>query len=154
VRQLTPTFGTGLALAAAAGLMLLARLPGAFNEFDHAAHAARGRNQLGGALATADSLELDDAFVRSAMALVPKGGRFVVVLPRNEAAIERSDGVSPITFDGVPALFEDYLLPRVRLETASPGTYILCFYCSPVWNERAHWLTSEEGGGRVGYIYR
>jgi hypothetical protein len=155
VGRLTFSSGAGIALAAAACLMLLMRLPGAYSAFTDAAKAAAGRNELGGALATADSLSLNDDFVRNAFATVPKTGRFAVVLPRDEAAIEKADGVSPITFDGVAALFADYLLPRRQLQTPTKGTYIICFYCdTAAWSGRTHWLAPEVGGGRVGYVIR
>lgn len=144
----------GVALVAAAALMLLVRLPGAYHAFDNAARAAAGRNELDGALATADAIGLNDDFVRDANALVPKGARFAVVLPMNEAAVEKADGVSPITFDGVSALFANYLLPRRQVKTATRGTYILCFYCDHVWNDRTHWFAPGTGGGRVGYVDR
>lgn len=153
--RLTFFSGAGVALAAAACLMLLLRLPGAYSAFTDAAKAAAGRNELDGALATADSLSLNDDFVRNAFATVPRSGRFAVVLPKDEAAVEKADGVSPITFDGVSGLFADYLLPRRQLQTATRGAYIICFYCdTAAWNPRTHWLTPEVGGGRVGYVTR
>lgn len=154
MRRLTFPLGAGIALVAAAAVMLLARLPGAYSAFHDAAKAAAGRNELGGALATADAIGLNDDFVRNAVALVPRGGRFSVVLPTDEAAVEKSDGVNPITFDGVSALFANYLLPRRQVKTATRGTYILCFYCDAAWNGRTRWLAPETGGGRVGYIDR
>ena len=148
-------FGAGVALVILAGAMLLVRLPDAYSTLNDAAHAAAGRNELGGALATADSLSLNDDFVRNAFAEVPKSGRFAVVLPRNEAAVEQADGVSAVTFDGVAALFGDYLLPRRQLKTAAKGTYIICFYCDAgAWSRRTHWLGPATGGGRIGYVYR
>lgn len=143
-----------MALAAVAALMLLARLPGAYSAFHDAAKAAAGRNALGGALATADAIGLNDDFVRDADALVPRGARYAVVLPSDKAAVERSDGVNPITFDGVPALFGNYLLPRRQVKTAARGTYILCFYCDADWRGRTRWLAPAAGGGRVGYVIR
>lgn len=153
LRTLPARIGITLALLAAA--MLLARLPGAIRALDHAASDAAGRNELGGALATADSIGLNDDFVRDAFAAVPANGRFAVVLPKDEAAVESGKGVSSITFDGVSPLFGDYLLPRREVATATTGTYILCFYCNAqAWSRRTHWLAPDEDGGRVGYVYR
>lgn len=154
MRGLTLPSRAGIVLAAAAFVMLLARLPGAFSSLTDAAHAAAGRNALGGALATADAIGLNDDFVRDADALVPRGARFAVVLPANETAVEKADGVSPITFDGVSALFANYLLPRRQVKTATRGTYILCFHCDAAWNARTRWLAPATGGGRVGYVDR
>jgi hypothetical protein len=142
----------GLLLAAAAALMLLLRLPGAYHELTHAAKAAQGRNELGGALATADSIGLNDDFVRDAFAYVPKTGRFAVVLPKDEAAVEQKDGVSQITFDGVPALFANYLLPRRQVKTPAAETYVICFHCDVASLGQVRWLSPDNGGGRVGYI--
>ena len=140
-------------LAAVAALMLVGRIPGAYHELQHAAKAAAGRNALGGALATADSLAVNDDFVRNAFADIPKGGRFAVVLPQNEAAVEKADGVSPITFDGVPSMFENYLLPRREVAAPAASTYIICFYCNAeALGPHVRWLGPQTGGGRVGYV--
>ena len=90
-RPLTLSTVAGLVLVGLAALMFLARLPGAYHALQHAAKAAAGRNELGGALATTDSLGLKDDFVRYAFAYVPKDGRFAVVLPRDEAAVEKAE---------------------------------------------------------------
>lgn len=135
--------------------MLLIRLPGAYHELDHAAKTAAGRNELGGVLATADSLALNDDFVRAAFADVPRNARYAVVLPKDEAAVESADGVSPITFDGVTPMFGNYLLPRRELKTPVRGAYIVCFYCgATAWRARVRWLSAVDGGGRVGYVER
>lgn len=142
-------------LVTALVVMLLARLPGAFHSLDDAAKAAAGRNQLGGALATADALGLNDDFVRETFQLVPKDANYVVVLPKDEAAVETSDNVNPTTFSGVSEFFGDYLLPRRQLPTPAAGTYILCFYCDQArLGRRVRWLTPSTGGGRVGYVRR
>lgn len=143
----------GVVLAAIAALTLAGRIPDAYHELQHAAKAAAGRNELGGALATADSLALNDDFVRNAFADIPRSGRFAVVLPKNETAVEQADGVSPITFDGVPGIFENYLLPRREIKTPAPSSYVICFYCNAAALGRGvHWLGPEVGGGRIGFL--
>ena len=112
-----------------------------------------GRNELGGALATADSVEMSDAFVRDAFADIPLHASFVVALPADEPAAEAKDGVNPTTFSAASLLFEDYLMPR-RIAQAARGVYLVCFYCDPVWNARTRWLSPVEGGGRIGLIDR
>ena len=105
---------TGLALAAVAALMLVGRIPGAYHELQHAAKAAAGRNELGGALATADSLSVNDDFVRNAFA-IPTGGR-IAVPARTDG--DRAGG--RCKSDHVrrhAALFEVYLLPRREVKT-------------------------------------
>lgn len=145
----------GVALTAVAALMLVVRLPSAYQAFGKSVAAAAGRNELGGALATADSVGLNDDFVRTAFADIPTSGRFAVVLPSVPAKAESAYGVNPITFDAAPGFFEDYLLPRRQAARVAPGVYIVCFYCkSPYWDQRTHWLSPENGGGIVGRVYR
>jgi hypothetical protein len=145
----------GVALVVAAAVMLLIRLPGAFHTLDASATAAEGRNELGGALAAADSAGLNDSFVQSAFQYVPKDGRFAVVLPPDLAAAEKSYGVNPITFSAASPLLEDFLLPRREVPKATRGTYILCYFCdSPYWDKRVRWLANDHAGGLVGYVYR
>lgn len=145
----------GSALVLAAALMLLVRLPAALHSFSSGAAAAAGRNELGGALATADSAGLDDNFVRAAFADIPKTGRFVVVLPPDLTKAEAADSVNPITFDAAPTFFEDFLLPRRVADRVAPGVYIVCLDCkSPYWDKRTHWLSPVNGGGLIGLVYR
>lgn len=146
----------GWILVTALALMLLARLPGAFHSLNNAAKAAVGRNELGGALATADSISVNDDFVREAFQLVPKNASYAVVLPTNEPAIEKTDNVNPITFDGVAGLFGDYLLPRRQLAAPAVGSYVLCFYCDQgaLGKQHVRWLTPPANGGRIGYVGR
>lgn len=154
-RSLTLPAVAGVALALAAAVMLLARLPGAFHSFDSAAKAAQGRNGLGGALQAADSVGLNDDFVRAAFAYVPKNGRFAVVFPPDLAAAEKTYGVSSITFAAAPTFFEDFLLPRREVSKATRGTYILCYLCdSPYWDRHTRWLANNHAGGLVGFVYR
>lgn len=145
----------GTALLIAAALTLLVRTPAAFHSFQAAAKAAVGRNDLGGALATADATGLNDDFVRAAYADIPVHGRFAVVLPPDLAKAEAADSVSPITFSAASPFFEDYLLPRRITTRVEPGVYIVCFECkSAYWDKRTHWLSPENGGGIIGLVYR
>lgn len=144
-----------MVLTLAAALMLLIRLPGAFHTFSSSAKAAEGRNGLGGALQAADSVGLNDDFVRDAFAYVPRNGHFTVVLPPDLTAAEKNYGVNSITFAAAPTLLEDFLLPRREVPKATRGTYILCYFCdSPYWDRHTHWLANNHAGGLVGYVYR
>jgi hypothetical protein len=145
----------GQVLIVALAVMLLVRLPGAYHSLNNAAKAAAGRNELGGALATADAIGLNDDFVRSAFQQLPKNVTYSVVLPKNETAAEQSNGVNAITFDGVSEFFGDYLLPRRQLPAPVAGSYVVCFYCDQAaLGRRMRWLTPLTGGGRVGYLAR
>jgi len=144
----------GWALVAAVTVMLLVRLPEAFHSFSSAASAASGRNQLGGALATADAVGLDDGFVGDAFADLPLHARFVVALPADEPAAESKNAVNPITFSAALPFFEDFLMPRRLVSKAAKGEYVVCFYCDSSWNARTHWLSPVEGGGRIGVLTR
>lgn len=152
-----PTFPVlaGTLLATAALVMLLVRLPAAFHSIDGAAKTAAGRNQLGGVLATADSVGLNNDFVLAAVADIPKTGRFAFVLPPDLAKAESADGVNPLTFAAAPTFFEDYLLPRRIADRVAPGVFIVCLDCkSPYWDKRTHWLSPDNGSGIVGLVYR
>ena len=145
----------GIALAAVAAAMLLARLPDAFKTFNSSAKAAAGRNELGGALAAADTAGIHDDFVRDAFAYVPEKARFAVVLPPDQAAAEKTYDISAITFLAASPMLEDFLLPRREVPKATRGTYILCYLCdSPYWDHRTRWLANDHAGGLVGYVYR
>ena len=144
----------GWALVTVAALMLLVRLPRAVHSFSAAAAAASGRNELVGALATADSVDMSDAFVRDAFVDIPLHASFVVALPADEPGAEAKDGVNPTTFSAASPLFEDFLMPRRVATQAARGVYLVCFYCDPVWNARTRWISPVEGGGRIGVIDR
>lgn len=154
-RPLTWPAVVGSVLLVAAAVMLAARLPGAYHAFDNGAKAAAGRNELGGALAAADATGIDNDFVRDAFEQIPRTGSFAVVLPTDESAVEQSQNVSPTTFEALPTLLENYLLPRREVATAKPGTFILCYLCDKgAWSSRTHWLADNGRGELVGYVYR
>jgi hypothetical protein len=154
-RPTTISGAAGLVLMTVAAIMLVIRLPGAFDSLGSSASAASGRNQLGGALATADSVGLNNDFVVAAFADIPKTGRFAVVLPPDLAKAEATGEVNPLTFAAAPTFFEDYLLPRRIATRVAPGVFIVCLACkSPYWDKRTHWLSPDNGGGIVGLVYR
>lgn len=144
----------GWVLVTAVAVMLLIRLPGAFHSFGTATASASGRDELGGALATADEVGLNDTFVRDAFADIPQHARFVVALPADEAATETKDDVDPTTFSAAELFFEDFLMPRRVVAGTARGVYVVCLYCDSGWNRRTRWLSPVEGGGRVGVVDR
>jgi hypothetical protein len=148
-----PTVGIALTIVAAA--MLLVRLPAALNGFDHAASAQVGRNAYGGATAAADSVEIDDGFVQAALTMIPRNGRFTVVLPSDKVAVEQQTGINAATFQALPAMMEDFLLPRRQVDSPAKGVYVLCYLCDRThWDARTHWLYESPAvkGALVGQI--
>jgi len=152
-RVAVPT--VGIALTVIAALMVLVRLPGALNGFDHAASAQVGRNGYGGATAAADSLEIDDGFVQAALTLIPRNGRFTVALPTDKVAVEAKTGIQGATFQALPAMMEDFLLPRREVDSPAKGDYVLCYLCDrPHWDARTHWIYESPAvkGALVGQV--
>ncbi len=145
----------GLLLALVAAVTLVSHFPAAARALHDEAKAAEGRNDLGGALAAADSAEIHDLFVRDAVTYLPRNARYVVALPANEAKAEQTYSVDPITFAAVPSLLQNFLLPRRMVTTAERGTYILCYYCERSrWGARVRWLANDGAGGFVGHVSR
>lgn len=144
------------ALVVAVAVVLLAfRVQHAFRGFLSATDAAVGRNGLGGALAGADSLDIDNGFVVAAVQMVPTGARYAVLLPPSVQIAQTNYGIDPITIQALPAFMREVLLPR--LPTAEPvrGDYVLCYDCdtSP-WDHRTRWLWTDAKGRAVGRVYR
>jgi len=153
--QRPPTIASavGLLLATAAGAIVLSHLPAALHSLNGQADAARGENTLGGALAAAAGVELDKRFVRNALELVPRHSRYAVVLPPNQATIEKLYGVNPTTFAAAPTLMQNFMLPRRKVKTVTVGTYVLCYYCETHWHHRMRWLWDNQNGERVGVFH-
>jgi len=152
-RVAVPT--VGIALTVAAALMVLVQLPNTLRWFDHAAAAQVGRNAYGGATAAADSVEIDDGFVQAALTMIPRNGRFTVVLPADTVAAAAKNGMSPVTFQALPAMMEDFLLPRREVDTPAKGDYVLCYLCDrSQWDGRTHWLYESPAvkGALVGQV--
>jgi hypothetical protein len=152
-RVAVPT--VGIALTVVAAVMLLVRLPAALSGFNRAASAQVGRNAYGGATAAADSVELDDGFVQAALTLIPRNGRFTVVLPTDQVAVEQKTGISGVTFQALTGLLEDFLLPRRFVDSPAKGVYVLCYLCDRSgWDARTHWLYESPAvkGALVGRI--
>jgi hypothetical protein len=144
----------GLLLAVAAGAILLSHLPAAVRALHDEATTAQGQNELGGALSAADAVGLDEKFVRNAFARIPRHARYAVALPAHLTQAEHDYGVSPTTFAAAPTLLQNFLLPRRKVKTVTPGTYVLCYFCDTHWHHRMHWLWDNRNGARVGYLPR
>jgi hypothetical protein len=148
-----PTVGIALTVVVAA--MLLVQLPRALNWFDHAASAQVGRNAYGGATAAADSLEIDDGFVQAALTMIPRSGSFTVALPADTVAVAAKNGMNPATFQALPAMMEDFLLPRREVDSPAKSVYVLCYLCDRShWDARTHWLYESPAvkGALVGQV--
>jgi hypothetical protein len=144
----------GIVLAAVVVAAIAVRLPLAFHSFRSTANAEKGRNELVGALAVADSVQINDNWVRATFYIVPRHATFVVALPSNQAAVEQKDSVASITFAALPVMLEDFLLPRREVATATRGTFVLCYYCGAVWSATTRWLYNDHAGGLVGRVVR
>ena len=145
----------GIVLTVVVALMLVVRLPAALRGFDRAASAQVGRNAYGGALAVADSVEVDDGFVENAITLIPRNGRFLIALPADVPKTSQSTGINPVTFQAVPGVLVNFLLPRRVVETAARGVYVLCYVCDRSrWDRRVHWLYESPAvkGALVGQV--
>jgi hypothetical protein len=144
-----------LVLVAALAVISLVRLPAAFRGLNSAAAAASGKNELGGALVTADSADIDNNWVRAAFRVVPAHASFAFAFPGDLVQAEKTYHIDPLTFVAIPGMLEDLLLPRRALAAPRPGAYVLCYFCdSPYWDNRTRWLANDHAGGLVGYLYR
>jgi hypothetical protein len=162
-----PTRGALVRAALAAALVLATlavlavRVPDAVRGLSGIARSQVGRDELDGGLAAADSLDVDNDFVRQTVALIPPDARYAVLLPADPNAAQQTYGVSPVTLQGLPDFLREVLLPRRDVETqdrVNPpvpvGGYVICFYCdtSP-WDHRTRWLWTG-GGAAIGTVYR
>jgi hypothetical protein len=153
------TLAAALVLATLA--VLAVRVPDAVRALSGVARSQIGRDELDGGLAAADSLDVNDDFVRQTVALIPPHAWYAVLLPADPNAAQQSYGVSPVTLQGLPDFLREVLLPRRDVETqdrVNPpvpvGGYVICFYCdtSP-WDQRTRWLWTSEGAD-IGRVYR
>jgi hypothetical protein len=143
-----------LVVVAAAVIVVAHRLPAALDGLRDARAADVGRNEAGGALAAADGAQIDDDFVRAAIATVRPPERYAVLYPSIEVA-QATYHVSPLTLQVLPMLMREVLLPARDLATPSRGTYLLCYLCdtSP-WDHRTRWLWNSDRGIAIGKVYR
>jgi hypothetical protein len=87
-----------------------------------------------------------------AMAVIPPGSTYALLLPTDQAAGTRIYGIQPVTFATTgPYLFYE-LLPSVP---ASPATarYIICWGCDTTpWDGRTTWLYTDPHGVAIGRV--
>jgi hypothetical protein len=144
----------GIVLAVAAAVTLAVRVPTAIDSFRSTAAAQAGRGELGGALAVADMVGIDNDFVRAAVDELPRNAQFAPLLP-DPAQAQQTYGVSAETIDALAPLMQEVLLPRREVDAASTGTYILCYLCeTSSWDKRTHWLWKGTKGDSIGLVYR
>jgi hypothetical protein len=150
----------GRARVAAALLMgitvvvLAVRLPTAFDDLQAARSADVGRNEAGGALAVADTLSIDNDFMRAAVELVRAPARFAVLYPSAESAATTYN-IAPITLEALQPLMQEVLLPAREEPQPVRGGFLLCYVCDTgPWDARTHWLWRDGKGAAIGRVYR
>ena len=152
-RMATVRLTAALLVVAAFAGMVTDRLPQAFRDLSGAATANAGRDEGDGALAAADSVDMDNGFVRAAMQTVPRGSRFLV----ETASTEQAAGykVDPATLWAVPGQMVEDLLPSRPATEPRVGIYVICYLCdtSP-WDKRVDWLWNNHAGMAIGRITR
>jgi hypothetical protein len=136
----------GVGLAALTVITLLVRLPNALDELGVQAKKNASYTSLDRTLAAADSLDISNAFVGRALALLPNDSTFAVLLP----SARSTRGISPLTVQALPGYLRYLLLPRRDVEPRR-AEYLLCYGCDVrPWQHRVTWLWSDEGGLRIG----
>lgn len=112
------------AAVAAAAVLLVVRLPTTISDLSSTRRANDARDAQSRLLASADSLDIDNAFVIAAMDYLPAHATFAVVRPHAVGKRIRST----VTYGALPGYFQSILLPR-RETSGRKADYILCYAC-------------------------
>lgn len=132
-------------LVALVAVLVLARAPHVLGRLGAEARHNNSYSDLGRTMAAADSLDIDNEFVATALVDVPPGATFAVVPPAQPTAT-----VGALTIEAVHGYFRYLLLPRREVDPAV-ADYVLCYGCDPsALPGRWTWIWTSADNLRIG----
>jgi hypothetical protein len=145
----------GIACVAAAATLFVVEVPKTVRSLDRAVasygpqHDAIGRNVTRG-----DILGISRDLQLQALAEIPSGSTYALLVPADRGIAGRVYGISEITYDTIGPWLTYLLLPSVRV-APDEAQYLICWGCdtSP-WDHRTTWLFTNDGGVAIGRIRR
>lgn len=141
------------AIVAATALLALTRIPDAVRGFDSGAAFGAAHGELGGVIAGANALDIDNGFVRAALDALPAKARYSVLVPASEAVAQKTYGIAPVTLEAIPGFMLETLLPRMPVQTPGKGDYVLCYACDTApWDHRTRWIWNDGDGHVIGLV--
>ena len=130
-----------------AAVIVLSQLPTSLR----AASAKRRQNDAytsdGRVLAAADSIDVDNSFVRAALEVVPERATYVVLRP--PADLVAQGKLSGVTYDALRPFLRYVLLPRREVDRVAAADYVLCYGCT-ARVRRVAWLWTGDEGLKIG----
>ena len=144
---------TALLAVAATAVAVAVRIPSAVRSFDRGASYGAGQKAYGGALAAADGVLIPDAFVATALEVMPPRARYALLLAPTLKIAETDYHLAKNTYLALPGLMFEVLLPRVPVAVPMKGEFVICDGCdtSP-YEGRTHWFWGDEYGRKIGLV--
>ncbi len=100
---------------------------------------------------TGDALGIPYALQVAALADIPPGARYTLLLPANQQ-LATVYGISPLAFVTAAAFLEYLLLPAEQV-APSEARYLICWGCDTTpWDQRTDWLWQSDQGQSVGRL--
>lgn len=128
------------------------RMPGTLEDFGERASANAAKTPVDRLLVVADSLDVDNQFVRESLARLPEDARYAVLLAQSPEIALTNYGMSAITYGHLPGFMLYLLLPR-RQVAPEEAEYVLCVGCdTDPWNPKTTWLWRNDQGVGIGQV--
>jgi hypothetical protein len=146
-------FALGAGCVALAAGLLVWHLPSTVGSLDAqvASDDSYIHNSLTREVTTGDSLGIPYALQVAALADIPPGARYALLLPADQQ-VASIYAISPLAFETVAAFLEYLLLPAVPV-AANEARYIICWGCDTApWDHRTDWLWQTDAGEAIGRV--
>lgn len=146
-------FAVGIGCVAAAAWLFVAKVPQTVRSLNGtvASYAGIGDDdyrsmKVGAVLGIPRDLQ------EHALAQIPPGSTYAVLLPESPAFASSAYGIAEITYDTVGPFLNYLLLPSVQVPS-DEARYVICWGCdTDPWDHRTTWLFTDPQGVAIGRV--
>jgi hypothetical protein len=146
-------FVVGLACVAAAAALFVLKVPKTVSGLNATVRAdAYITDPVGRQLTSGDVLGISRDLQAQALANIPPGSKYALLLPANEQAASSGYGIGAVAYETVGPWLNYLLLPSYQV-TSEQARYVVCWGCdtSP-WDHRTKWLYVDGQGVAIGRV--
>jgi len=106
-------------------------------------------------LTSGDILGISRDLQVQAIANIPPGSSYALLLDDNKSTAQAVYGISTVTAETIGPFLNYLLLPSRPASSIQAGTYLICWGCDTTpWDHRTHWLFTNSHGVAIGRVTR
>jgi hypothetical protein len=146
-------FAIGVVCVLAAAALLILKVPRTIGNLDSSVRGnAYITDPIGRSLTEGDMLGISRDLQLQAIAKIPRGSAYAVLLPSDQQLASSGYGIEPVTYETL-APWLNYLLLPSRQVSPKDARYVICWGCDTTpWDHRTTWLFDNDQGVAIGRV--